>query len=239
MNELKKKTSRKWRYWALFSLFFLVGGGFWVARKIQKTSPSFQANTIQEKSREYESDPIKESDMVMVGTSLTAGFPPFTHFENIKNRGIKGDYSAHLLSRIGAIALQKPKCIFVEIGINDIGFLGLPPDSVLSNYVKILDRIQTLNPSTKVYVQSLLPLSENPSFSPLLSHKNPEVVKLNEELKKMCICKKVVYIDLHSSFLSNGELNPAYTVDGIHLNEKGYEVWASILSPFIYMNQTE
>ena len=44
----------------------------------------------------------------------------------------------------------------------------------------------------------------------------------------------IILIDLHPYFLdSEGKLDKAYTLDGLHPNEKGYKVWKKILQPYL------
>ena len=41
-------------------------------------------------------------------------------------------------------------------------------------------------------------------------------------------------IDLNPHFAAeDGLMNPLFTYDGTHLNEDGYELWGSIIKPYI------
>ena len=54
--------------------------------------------------------------------------------------------------------------------------------------------------------------------------------KINIGLIKIANKYNKNYIDLYSSFLSkNNELNDAYSLDGLHLNGKGYQLWKQII----------
>ena len=41
--------------------------------------------------------------------------------------------------------------------------------------------------------------------------------------------KNYVFLDVAEDFLYNGDINPEYTVDGLHLNTKGYDLLSSKL----------
>jgi len=53
-----------------------------------------------------------------------------------------------------------------------------------------------------------------------------QVRKLNEFIKELCSEKQIDYIDLFPLFVdAKNQLQPELTTDGIHLNEKGYDIW--------------
>jgi len=62
---------------------------------------------------------------------------------------------------------------------------------------------------------------------------NAEVAKLNTSLEELAIDKKITFINVYPQLQLNGQLNPMYSVDGIHLNGAGYVLWANTLKPFV------
>ncbi|GGP56822.1 hypothetical protein GCM10009409_23700 [Shewanella saliphila] len=80
-------------------------------------------------------------------------------------------------------------------------------------------------PTTRIYVQSLLP--DYRDFITALAHSvKLQVKQIND--------KKFTYIDLHGVFLTpQGTLNPKFTTDGAHLNREGYELWKQQLLPYM------
>ena len=60
-------------------------------------------------------------------------------------------------------------------------------------------------------------------------------MSINEKLKELHTkYEKVTYIDLFSALEDeNHFLKKEYSDDGIHLNAKGFEVWAEILKPYL------
>ena len=62
---------------------------------------------------------------------------------------------------------------------------------------------------------------------------NKNIVKLNEELRSMADRNGVTYIDVYSVYVLNGELNPDYTVDGLHLKDEYKYLWLEELSAYI------
>jgi lysophospholipase L1-like esterase len=180
--------------------------------------------------------PKSENSIIFIGNSLTQNFELAELFQNlsVKNRGIIGDYTSTLYNRLEPIIEEKPEKIFIEIGINDLG-INLPNDSLVNNYVKIIDKLQSKTPNSKIYIQSIFPVKNDSQY--LKSITNPEVNKnvvlVNKELKSICEKKKMTYIDIYSSFELEGQMNPKYSIDGVHLNGAGYLLWRDKLKSFI------
>jgi lysophospholipase L1-like esterase len=127
---------------------------------------------------------------------------------------------------VPAIAENKPSKIFLEIGINDVK--ALPNvDSVLVDYETLVDFIRRRTPTTKIYIQTILPVS---STFERANDINGLVMEVNRRIRGEI--PGVVVIDLHSSF--NGELRPDFTTDGLHLSAAAYQEWMRIIGPYIY-----
>jgi lysophospholipase L1-like esterase len=174
----------------------------------------------------FEKLPNTESEIVMVGNSLTHNFEWHEMFRdvNIINRGIGSDITKGVLQRLNEIIESKPLKIFLMIGINDIG-RGYPMDSIYSNYVKIIQSIKLLSPETRIYVQSVLPCRQ------LL---NNNIIELNKRLNNYCLNTGLTYIDLYSKFVSEQKLNPKYdSGDNVHLNGDGYLLWCTLIREYV------
>lgn len=175
-----------------------------------------------------ESFPVTKNDIVFLGDSKTESFPTQEMFNDlhIKNRGIASNTTEDVLSRLEPIISGHPKKIFIEIGINDLSE-GSSPEQAFNNIEKIYSRIHSESPETAILAQSILPTT--------LEHKalNPKIILLNSMIKKYCVANNINYVDLHSHFLSNGEMNKNLTYDGIHLNIEGYRLWKSLLLPYL------
>lgn len=184
----------------------------------------------------FETFPIDSNSIVFLGNSLTQNFELAELFQNlkIKNRGISGDVIDGVINRLNPIIRSKPKKIFIEIGINDLG-KGIEKDSVIRKYKKLIKVLQTKLPKTKIYIQSLFPTETGRKEYETYCNKkvNRNVIEINSELAKFALKQKITFIDTYNSFAIQGELNPKYSVDGIHLNGLGYKVWTQILLPYI------
>lgn len=165
--------------------------------------------------------PIVESPVVFLGDSITAACEWRELFGwnlPILNRGIGGDTTAGVLSRLRAITAIRPTAIFLMIGTNDLGFLE--PGEISDNIARIVDTVGQGSPRTFIYLQSILP-----SRSLKRNHRAQEV---NLRLSKLPVSAQVSYLHLYDAFLDDERLLATpFTYDGLHLTGDGYLMWKS------------
>lgn len=181
----------------------------------------FTKKHYPERIAEFKKNPLEKQDIVFLGNSITEKAGDWAkRFNNskIKNRGIAGDTSDGVLARLDEIIYYEPKQVFILIGINDIFREDSTPEKVFENIIKIVNKINLASPRTKIYVHTILPTSTE---------------KIREKIQKTNTLlinaqKKQPYqiILLHDEFANENDLmNMDLSVDGVHLNEKGYQVW--------------
>jgi lysophospholipase L1-like esterase len=192
---------------------------------------SFRPNNWALRVGQFISYPHSSKDIVFLGNSITAGveWRELLGMENLKNRGISGDITFGILERLQEVIDGKPAKIFILIGINDIS-RNIPDEVILDNYRKMISRIQTGSPSTKIYFHTLMPV--NNEFTQFKNHYNKDmhIAYVNSELRKIGAQTRITVIDLHAAFLNaEGKLDKKYTIDGLHINADGYKVWAELL----------
>jgi lysophospholipase L1-like esterase len=175
--------------------------------------------------------------IVFLGDSITE-FCEWTDLLGVPviNRGISGDTTGDVLSRLDTVSKIRPDSVFLMVGIND-ALYGTDVATAAENYRQIIRGIRTSSPNTILYIQSVLPVSP-PMVDGWLargrgSQINQWVRAMNQQIRNFAEDKSVVFIDLRDDLSKRGELDPRYSVDGLHLNGAGYEVWKRKLSPFL------
>jgi lysophospholipase L1-like esterase len=196
---------------------------------------TYRPNSFVIKTEQFRSYPNASTDIIFLGNSITAGtdWNELLGITTAKNRGISGDITFGILARLDEVTEGHPAKVFILIGINDIQH-NTPDSIIVSNYKKIIQRIKSASPTTKIYFQTLLPV--NNEFTQFKNHYNKDehILYVNSELKKIASEEKITLIDLHPHFLNaEKKLEKKYTMDGLHLNAAGYTVWASLLKPWI------
>ena len=183
----------------------------------------------------FESMPVGRGDIVFIGNSITDGGEWSELFDDlrVKNRGISGDFTAGILHRTQALAMGRPSKVFLMIGVNDIA-RGIATDSVVRNILTFSSYLRQESPTTRLFVQSLLPV--NKSFGKFAGHTSraDSIRKVNRRLKELADANGYTYIDLHSPFCDKaGNMDVRYTNDGLHLTGEGYLLWKHLVFPHV------
>lgn len=162
---------------------------------------------------------------VFLGDSITKRFNTSEFFPDklILNRGIFSDTTEGVLRRlnhnVNNLSVRK---LFLMIGYNDLKYRS--NREILRNIFDILSRIN----AKEIFVQSLLPVGTQ------RKNINARIVQINTDLKSLCSERGFFYVDLHSMFRdNNGGMAEKYSLDGVHPNVFGYELWSQIVSPLL------
>jgi lysophospholipase L1-like esterase len=186
---------------------------------------------------EFRKESVEKGKIIFLGNSITEGgqWHQLTDNKSRINRGIGGDVTFGILNRLDEIIAREPSKIFILIGINDISKDF--PDAVIANNLKrIVQMLKVKLPSTKIYLQSVLPV--NPLYPKFPQHydKADHVVSVNKLIKELAIAEGVTFVNLYPLFLDNaGHLDKKLTGDGLHLNGEGYKVWNDFLKSSGYL----
>lgn len=184
----------------------------------------------------FEELPVTSSDIIFLGNSITNGGEWAELFDNphVKNRGISGDVCMGVYDRLDAILKGSPAKIFLLIGINDLD-RGASADTIVERIGLIVDKIQKTSPDTKLYLQSVLPVSDHYNMFNGHTSRWQVIPEINNGLVRLAADRGVKYIDLYSHFVDNatGKMNIEYTNDGLHLLGKGYKKWVGIVKPYV------
>ncbi len=170
--------------------------------------------------------------IAFVGDSVTEFFDwqrRFPEYE-VMNLGIAGETIEGLSNRMDRIliGLHNPAYIFLMTGINNI---AMEDYDILGEYKKIINRFFSSFHKSIIVVQSILPVS-------LPWVDNGRIRDLNNSLIDTARNFAATYLDLYSLF-SDVEGNPiaGYLLDdGVHLSDKGYDVWAKEVEGFLKEN---
>jgi lysophospholipase L1-like esterase len=169
---------------------------------------------------------MPDKRILLIGDSITEGFAPKTLLPEFRiiNKGISGNNSGDLLKRLKRdVISHHPDYVFVLIGTNDLA-QGFTNEEIITNIEIILQTmVQSLVNST-VFITSILPTRNNDP------RPNKRISVLNSRLKNIAEKLRVEYLALDVLFRDNeGALRSDLTEDGLHLNNKAYEIWADFL----------
>lgn len=176
----------------------------------------------------YNSLPIDSNDKVFIGTSITEGFPIEEMFgPSYKNRGISGGVVADMRAIAPHIADGQPGVIYIEVGINDLKN-ELPnvqqeEEPFIDSLGRLVEYLKLHSPGSRLFLQSLLPVNET-YFHESTKTMNESILRTNKMLFSLAQRERIVFVDTYPAFAINNRMPDSLTVDGLHLNEKGYSV---------------
>lgn len=179
---------------------------------------------IEEETIKANQERFDES--VFLGDSLTEGLGIYGYVKTANVVAERGLNIENATKKIKKIIKKKPSYVFIMLGINDLNNSVYSMDDIEDNYCKLLEKLHEKLPETKIYVQSLLPVTakfekENKALS------NKRIGKLNNRLKKISESYDyTAYVDVHARYVNKKGCLPAkISSDGYHLTIEAYQKW--------------
>jgi lysophospholipase L1-like esterase len=188
----------------------------------QKVAPYLKNTNYVIQLGMYDLFTSTQADVVMLGNSLTynANWNEILNRTNIANRGISSDITSGYLHRLAYVYKLNPKICFIEGGINDL-YSNDSVKNIIRHYAQIVDSLKA---------RSIVPVIQSTLFVgrryPQAKDKNRQVVVLNDWLRQYALKNEIEFLDINVLVSQKGFLRPELTYDGIHLNAKGYALWA-------------
>lgn len=161
---------------------------------------------------------------LFIGDSITEGISAYGILSDANVFAIKGLTIAKAEKEIDTIANKKPEKIYILLGSNDLLY-GMDSIKFTSEYAEFTKLIKDKLPETKIYIQSIFPVSKDvENKKPMLS--NSRIDEFNRELKSMAEQQGFNYINV-SDLLKDesGIMKKGYSSDGIHVKYHVYSIW--------------
>jgi len=198
------------------------------AEQVIATHNAWTRANYPKQIKRFREEPLHLHDIVFLGNSITeqgGDWGKRLNNGSIKNRGIAGDVTDGVLARLGEITYIKPIAVFVEIGINDLFNPNLSPERTANNIIRIADAIKKQSPQTRVFIQTIFPTKNDFLVN--------RISKTNQILRDYKKPRLFTLVETHALFADSADLmKKEYTKDGVHLNDKGYEIWVGQLRKF-------
>ena len=144
----------------------------------------------------------------------------------VLNKGISGDTSAGMLSRLYSdVILEKPSYAIIMGGTNDF-IWNLSVGQVMANIISMV--FQIMHNNIKPLIGLSVPICVKTAvdrwgFVGDFENINMDLKGLNNSLKNFCKNYNIKIIDFYS------ELKEEYYIDGLHLNSEGNKKMADMI----------
>ena len=214
-------------------LFFIIiiMLGFLIFHFVSFDHNKLKIKTIKTVKDRY----IIPENIVFLGDSITELYDLDKYYadNSVVNSGESGNVCDDILSDMyNRVYKYNPSKVFLLIGINQ-----LPDDEndkIVEGIQKIIDEIHRNRPITKIYVESIYPVNIDFSKKNVKNKDNSRIVDINKKIKtKVKDIDYVEYINVYDKLIDEDKLNKEYTEDGLHLNDKGYEIVTDVLKKYI------
>ena len=145
---------------------------------------------------------------------------------DVVNLGRAGDTTADVLDRLDDVIEAQPSVVVLLIGTNDLSHRA-PVEQVVRGTEEILFKLRHDLPQARLVVQSVLPRERE---------RAEDIHEVNIHLRQFAAAPsvKAEFVDLFAVLADeHGALSAEYSLDGVALNEAGYEVWLDALRPVL------
>jgi lysophospholipase L1-like esterase len=171
-------------------------------------------------------DNAPRGSILFLGDSLTAegDWPRWFPEHDVRNHGVAGDTTDQIVSRLDAVVDERPDAIAFLAGTNDLA-MRKSVEHIVRNIEYALVSIRRDLPGVRMLLQSILPRGRE--FADLIQD-------ANRHLRQFAPNVRAQYLDLWPAFAQeDGEIDPQFSDDRLHLNDRGYEAWLAELRPAV------
>lgn len=195
---------------------------------------------IQTKYRELNQVSVLEPDIIFIGDSIVEYYPLqelLGTAKTIVNRGIRGYQTRLLLENLDAhLYGDAVDQIVLLIGTNDIG-KDILMNEALDNLEGVIQSLNRDYPLSQIKLVSILPVNEGEEYKQTVYIRtNEKIREWNQAYEALASAyMQVDFVSIYDSLAdSEGQLQSAYTTDGLHLSVAGYQALSEVLKGVLF-----
>lgn len=226
-NRGNNKGKCEWVIVVLAVIMILIVG-YDITNVINSTRINrIEENNVREVINYNSGGGFKESfkNDLFFGDSITKGLCSYKILDESNVYAKVGASIRGVGEEVDKAATLKPERIFVMCGINDMDNT-LTPERFTKNYTELVDKVKEKFPTSKIYVQSILPVL--PEVAQKKTYmKSFYINKYNDIIREISKKEGVAYVDTAS--VLNDSNRDLYGSDGIHFKAEFYTVWLKYL----------
>jgi lysophospholipase L1-like esterase len=196
-----------------------------------------QLGRYHAENQKLAAQPADPQRVVFMGDSITDGWKLTQYFPGkpYVNRGISGQTTPQMLTRIFEDVINlRPGAVIILAGTNDIA-RNTGPETIemIEENFQAMAELARLH-QIKVILCALTPVSDYGPKKMTETRPAADILKLNAWLKDYASKTHAVYADYFSPLVDDkGMLKDGFSRDGLHPNDKGYELMAPVAAAAI------
>jgi len=170
-------------------------------------------------------DAHEERDtLLFLGDSLTqeGSWQEWFPEQRVLNHGVGGDTTDAVLDRIDDVVAARPDEIVLLIGTNDLG-TRQTVEHLVRTTETICVTLRRELPGSRMLLVSVLPRGRE--FA-------QRIREANIHLRQFASTVRAQFLDLWPALAQeDGEIDPRFSADRLHLTDEGYQAWLDELRP--------
>ncbi len=191
-----------------------------------------QLGRYRQDNERLQAQPADPHRVVFLGDSITDGWKLAQSFPDkpYVNRGISGQTTPQMLVRMYPDVIDlKPAALIILAGTNDISRNTGPETLTMieENFQAMTELAQAHG--IQVILCSVMPVSDYTKYKQTGGRPPADILKLNAWLHDYAAKVHAGFADYYSAIVDDkGMLRDGYSGDGLHPNDKGYELLAPV-----------
>jgi len=208
----------------IFILFLILG-------QVWAQDPTRFESQVKEIIEKYPAEDYQQSAVFTGSSSIRMWADLASDFPNHKvvNAGFGGSQAVDLLHYVDELVLAyRPKYVFIYEGDNDIS-AGKSTEVIMETLNLIVTAIKLELPETEVILIGAKPSISRWDMADKYKNLNTEMQKYS------AVTQGVQYADVWTGMLGRNKkpLPDIFVADNLHMNRKGYEIWAKEIGKFL------
>lgn len=212
------------------TITLLLSSAVYSQTEDKKEQNRFEKDIVKFENSDRENPPTKR-EILFLGSSSIRLWDLEKWFPNQRciNRGFGGSQisdSNHFFDRV--VKPYEPRAIVMYAGDNDLA-AGKSPAKVVADFKLFLGKVKSSLPSTRVIFIAIKPSIARWNLVDEVKEANKSIQSLANDNPNLD------FADIQTPMLGKDgrPIKELFRADGLHLNEKGYQVWFKVVSPMI------
>ena len=158
------------------------------------------------------------SDSVFIGDAVITGIAYYGFLDDshvVADGNLTTDKA---LDKVDSVASSNPSKVFIMLGINDVNYGTRGADVIAENLITLANEIKSSAPSAKVYILSVLPVTNSFETKTTNQISQSAINDVNDTVGVLAESAGITYIDIASAFKdTTGYLDGECTSNGSNI----------------------